>query len=168
MADNSIHIGCDIGGTFTDIVAQLADGTLHVRKVASTPDNPGQAVVDGLSELLGDVGAVFSDVREVVHGTTVGSNTILQKSGARTGLITTRGFRDVLEIGRIRTPNVRFIVGKASTPCAEASSARGGRTHGGRRKVCGPIVGRRSDQRGRDPSGGGDRGCCNMFHKLLH
>ena len=106
MADATIHIGCDIGGTFTDIVAQLADGALHVRKVASTPDDPGQAVVDGLAGLLKDVGAHFGDVREIVHGTTVGSNTILQKSGARTGLITTRGFRDILEIGRIRTPTM--------------------------------------------------------------
>lgn len=101
-----IHIGCDIGGTFTDIVAQMGDGALHVRKVASTPDDPGEAVVRGLADLLRDVGADLSDVREVVHGTTVGSNTILQKAGAKTGLITTRGFRDVLEIGRIRTPTM--------------------------------------------------------------
>ena len=101
-----IHIGCDIGGTFTDIVAQLADGSLHVRKLASTPDDPGNAVVQGLKELLADLGADLSGVAEVVHGTTVGSNTILQKSGARTGLITTRGFRDVLEIARIRTPTM--------------------------------------------------------------
>ena len=106
MEERTIHIGCDIGGTFTDIVAQLDDGALHVRKVATTPDDPGQAVVDGLAGLLRDVGANFGDVREVVHGTTVGSNTILQKSGARTGLITTRGFRDILEIGRIRTPTM--------------------------------------------------------------
>lgn len=101
-----VHIGCDIGGTFTDIVAQMGDGALHVRKVASTPDDPGDAVVRGLAELLNDVGGALSDVREVVHGTTVGSNTILQKTGARTGLITTRGFRDVLEIARIRTPTM--------------------------------------------------------------
>ena len=98
MAEFQIHIGCDIGGTFTDIVAQMGDGALHVRKVASTPDDPGEAVVAGLTDLLKDVGASLSDVREVVHGTTVGSNTILQKSGAKTGLITTKGFRDVLEI----------------------------------------------------------------------
>ena len=106
MSGTTIHIGCDIGGTFTDIVAQMADGSLHVRKVASTPQDPGQAVVAGLDALLKDVGASLRDVREVVHGTTVGSNTILQKAGARTGLITTRGFRDVLEIGRIRTPTM--------------------------------------------------------------
>ena len=106
MSGTEIHIGCDIGGTFTDIVAQMGDGALHVRKVASTPDDPGEAVVAGLADLLRDVGASLSDVREVVHGTTVGSNTIHQKSGAKTGLITTRGFRDVLEIGRIRTPTM--------------------------------------------------------------
>ncbi|HCH56207.1 MAG TPA: hydantoinase, partial [Rhodospirillaceae bacterium] len=72
MTNNTIHIGCDIGGTFTDIVAQLDDGALHVRKVASTPNDPAQAVVDGLAGLLKDVGASFKDVREVVHGTTVG------------------------------------------------------------------------------------------------
>jgi N-methylhydantoinase A len=106
MPGIEIHIGCDIGGTFTDIVAQMGDGALHVRKVASTPDDPGEAVVAGLADLLKDVGASLSDVREVVHGTTVGSNTILQKKGAKTGLITTQGFRDILEIGRIRTPTM--------------------------------------------------------------
>ena len=106
MSGFEIHIGCDIGGTFTDIVAQMGDGALHVRKVASTPNDPGEAVVAGLADLLADVGASLSDVREVVHGTTVGSNTILQKAGAKTGLITTAGFRDILEIGRIRTPTM--------------------------------------------------------------
>ena len=106
MPGTEIHIGCDIGGTFTDIVVQMGDGALHVRKIASTPHDPGEAVVSGLADLLRDVGALMSDVREVVHGTTVGSNTILQKTGAKTGLITTRGFRDVLEIGRIRTPTM--------------------------------------------------------------
>ena len=106
MSGTEIYIGCDIGGTFTDIVAQMRDGALHVRKIASTPDDPGEAVVAGLAEVLRDVGASLSDVREVVHGTTIGSNTILQKSGAKTGLITTRGFRDILEIGRIRTPTM--------------------------------------------------------------
>lgn len=106
MVDNAIHIGCDIGGTFTDIVAQQADGTIHIRKVPSTPDDPGQAVVKGLAAMLSEINANFSNLCEIVHGTTVGSNTILQKAGARTGLITTKGFRDVLEIGRIRTPTM--------------------------------------------------------------
>ena len=101
-----LHIACDIGGTFTDLVAQAGDGVPHVRKVASTPDAPGRAVVAGLHALLADLGLTLADVGEVVHGTTVGSNIILQKKGPRTGLVTTFGFRDVLEIGRIRTPNM--------------------------------------------------------------
>ena len=106
MSGVDIHVGCDIGGTFTDIVAQMPDGKLHVRKVASRQDDPGQSVVSGLLDLLKDIGASSADVSEIVHGTTIGSNTILQKTGAKTGLITTKGFRDVLEIGRIRTPNM--------------------------------------------------------------
>jgi N-methylhydantoinase A len=106
----SLRVGVDIGGTFTDLVAQADDGRLHALKVTSTPDDPGDAVVIGLDQLLGHVGAGMEDITEIVHGTTVGSNTILQKVGARTGLLTTKGFRDVLEIGRIRTP-VMFDLG---------------------------------------------------------
>lgn len=100
----TLRLGVDIGGTFTDLVAQRGNGSLSILKVTSTPDDPGEAVVDGLLQLLDSIGAEMADVTEIVHGTTVGSNTILQKLGARTGLLTTAGFRDVLEIGRIRTP----------------------------------------------------------------
>ena len=100
----SLRLAVDIGGTFTDLVAQKNDGSLSLLKVTSTPHNPGEAVVAGLFELLDDIGADLSQVTEIVHGTTVGSNTILQKTGARTGVLTTKGFRDILEIGRIRTP----------------------------------------------------------------
>lgn len=100
------RIGVDIGGTFTDIVLALPDGTVRVSKISSTPEDPGAAVVRGVADLLRAAGVAPGSVVEVVHGTTVASNTILQKSGARTGLLTTRGFRDVLEIGRIRTPDL--------------------------------------------------------------
>lgn len=100
------RIGVDIGGTFTDIVLYNDDGETIVSKVSSTPDDPGLAVVEGVSSLVKEHGIAPSDITEIVHGTTVGSNTILQKVGARTGLITTQGFRDVLEIGRIRTPDM--------------------------------------------------------------
>lgn len=99
-----LRVGIDIGGTFTDIVLSAADGTLHLSKVASTPDDPGRAVIDGLHDLLARLRIDVNRVAEIVHGTTVGSNTILARSGAKTGLITTRGFRDILEIGRIRMP----------------------------------------------------------------
>jgi N-methylhydantoinase A len=101
-----VRVAVDIGGTFTDIVLMTGGGTLHESKVSTTPDDPSRTVVVGLDALLKEVGVDAAHVEEVLHGTTVGSNTILQRSGARTGLITTRGFRDVLEIGRIRMPDM--------------------------------------------------------------
>jgi N-methylhydantoinase A len=103
---SSVRVAIDIGGTFTDIVVMSGDGTLHESKVSTTPDDPSRAVVVGLSALLAELGLAPASVVEVLHGTTVGSNTLVQRSGARTGLITTRGFRDVLEIGRIRMPDM--------------------------------------------------------------
>lgn len=105
-AQRSARIGVDIGGTFTDIVLQMADGRLHQSKVPTRPDDMAAAVVEGMAALLAGVGLPPAALREIVHGTTVGSNAILQRRGARTGLITTKGFRDVLEIGRIRTPEM--------------------------------------------------------------
>jgi N-methylhydantoinase A len=102
----SIRVAVDIGGTFTDIVVMSGDGALHESKVSTTPDDPSRAVVAGLSALLAELGFAPVSVAEILHGTTVGSNTLVQRSGARTGLITTRGFRDVLEIGRIRMPDM--------------------------------------------------------------
>jgi N-methylhydantoinase A len=101
-----VRVAVDIGGTFTDIVVMSGDGVLHESKISTTPDDPSRAVVAGLKALLKDLGIFAADVEEVLHGTTVGSNTLLQRSGARTGLITTQGFRDVLEIGRIRMPDM--------------------------------------------------------------
>jgi N-methylhydantoinase A len=100
------RIGVDVGGTFTDVVLALSDGRIHVNKTTTTPADPGEGVAAGVAAVLKEAGLDPRDVAEVVHGTTVASNTILQKAGARTGLLTTRGFRDVLEIGRIRTPGM--------------------------------------------------------------
>lgn len=99
-------VAIDIGGTFTDIALAMADGRIHQSKISSTPDDPSRAVIEGLAQLLAELDLDPAGVSEVMHGTTVGSNTILQRTGARTGLITTRGFRDVLEIGRIRMPDM--------------------------------------------------------------
>ncbi|MBW3097043.1 hydantoinase/oxoprolinase family protein [Pseudohoeflea coraliihabitans] len=105
-AGRSNRIGVDIGGTFTDLVLIDAEGRLFHNKTASTPAAPEQAVLDGIRAIIAQTDLDFADIDEIVHGTTVGSNTLLQKVGARTGLITTRGFRDVLEIGRLRTPGM--------------------------------------------------------------
>ncbi len=106
QAPRTARIGVDIGGTFTDLVMIEGDGRLYHSKVPSTPSAPEEAVITGIADLVSGAGLDFADVHEVVHGTTVGSNTLLQKVGARAGLITTEGFRDVLEIGRLRTPNM--------------------------------------------------------------
>jgi N-methylhydantoinase A len=116
VTPRGVRVGVDIGGTFTDLVLALPDGTLRVSKVSSTPHDPGVAVVEGLAALLRDSGVTPAAVEEVVHGTTVASNTILQKRGATTGLLTTRGFRDVLEIGRIRTPELFDLTWRKPLP----------------------------------------------------
>jgi N-methylhydantoinase A len=103
-APRSARLGVDIGGTFTDLVLMLDDATTFAAKVASTPAAPEAAVLIGLDIVLDAAGLEPAALVEVLHGTTVGSNTLLQKRGARCGLVTTRGFRDVLEIGRLRTP----------------------------------------------------------------
>ncbi|MDP6344869.1 MAG: hydantoinase/oxoprolinase family protein [Alphaproteobacteria bacterium] len=106
MTVEHFRVGADIGGTFTDLVMLGQDGTLHVRKVPSTVDNYEAAVVDGLAGLRAAAGVPSEQVGEVLHGTTVASNAILEHKGARTGLITTRGFRDVLEIRNLRMPRL--------------------------------------------------------------
>lgn len=100
------RIAVDIGGTFTDIALLTDAGLIHQSKISSTPADPSVAVIEGVAQLLSELSVAPGDIAEVLHGTTVGSNTILQRSGAKTGLITTRGFRDVLEIGRIRMPDM--------------------------------------------------------------
>ena len=98
------RIGTDIGGTFTDLVLLDNLGQTFYAKVSSTPSDPGEAVLTGIRQLLETANLDVAAVTHVLHGTTVGSNTLLQQQGAKCGLLTTRGFRDVLEIGRLRTP----------------------------------------------------------------
>src|SRR6266545_3646793 len=102
----SFRVGVDIGGTFTDIVLLDAAGRIHTKKVSSSVDDYARAIVDGLGEVFRETGLAGGDFAEVLHGTTVASNAILELKGARTGLITTKGFRDVLEIRRIRMPKL--------------------------------------------------------------
>ena len=101
-----MRIGIDIGGTFTDLVAIGADGTVRTHKLASVPADYAQAIALGLTALLRqDPG----EIAELLHATTIGSNTILENKGAVTALITTAGFRDVLEIRDLRMPRLYDI-----------------------------------------------------------
>jgi N-methylhydantoinase A len=95
------RIGVDIGGTFTDIV--LWDGAgdnLILDKILTTPDDPSRAVLDGIGRVLEIAGIGAKDLASVIHGTTLVANALIERKGVKTGLITTAGFRDVLEIGR--------------------------------------------------------------------
>ena len=98
--------GIDIGGTFTDLVLMGEDGSVHAEKLLTTPDDFGRGIADGLAAALENVGAGPGDVEVIVHGTTVATNAILEAKGAATGLITTEGFRDVLELRRLRIPEM--------------------------------------------------------------
>ena len=94
------RIGFDIGGTFTDfILADEASGRLHLHKCLTTPEDPSIAALAGLSDLLEGAGVDLAQVGHIVHGTTLVTNSIIERSGARLGLLTTRGFRDILEMG---------------------------------------------------------------------
>ena len=100
------RLGVDIGGTFTDIVVATEAGGLAVRKILSTPEDYAAGVIVGARSALEDLAARPEEVSEVVHATTVATNAILQRAGARCALVTTTGFRDVLEIGRLRIPEL--------------------------------------------------------------
>jgi N-methylhydantoinase A len=108
---NQIRIGIDTGGTFTDFVVSAADGRVRVHKVLSTPDDPARAVLQGLAELFPD-----GWDGEVTYGSTVATNALLERRGARVALLTTAGFEDVLEIGRQARPDLYALEPRVPAP----------------------------------------------------
>src|SRR5436190_20942527 len=98
-------LGVDVGGTFTD-AALLDRDRLHTAKVPSTPDDQSRGVVAAVEEVLGRASAETSQVEGFTHGMTVGTNALLEQRGARTALVATRGFADVLDIGRQNRPSL--------------------------------------------------------------
>ena len=103
---NQIRVGADIGGTFTDLVMLRSDGNYSVQKVPSTVEDFSRGIVEGLDAFLSDNKLNSDLISEIIHGTTVATNAILENQGARTALVTTRGFRDVLEFRRLRFPDL--------------------------------------------------------------
>lgn len=101
-----LRIAADVGGTFTDIACLSADGSLATCKIPSTPPDYASAILEGIRTLLARLGATPQDLGEVLHASTVATNAILEGKGARTALVTTAGFRDVLELRRIRVPRL--------------------------------------------------------------
>lgn len=119
---DSVHayrVGVDIGGTFTDIVVIGDDGSLARRKVSSTPADYSKGIMEGLEELISEAKLTRSAIAEIIHGTTVATNAILEHKGALTGLITTKGFRDVLEIRRLRMPELYNLLYEKPVPLVQ-------------------------------------------------
>ena len=104
----TVTLGVDVGGTFTDFLL-WRDGEVRVHKRPSTPDDPSRAVLEGLDEL-----GVTPDL--LVHGSTVATNAVIERRGARTALVTTEGFRDLLTIGRQTRPDIYDLEPETPAP----------------------------------------------------
>src|SRR5262245_4926947 len=101
MAGPSARLGVDVGGTFTDLVLHDPRRDLvRAGKLLTTPDDPSEAIVAGIVRLLAESGLQPGDLHSIVNGTTLVTNTMIERTGAAVGLITTRGFRDVIEVGK--------------------------------------------------------------------
>src|SRR5262245_29613564 len=104
ISNPTIRIGVDTGGTFTDFVFE-SGGRLQIFKLPSTPDDPSRAITEGLKRIADETGRRVAAL-EVIHGTTVGTNALVPRKGARPTLVTTAGFEDVIEIGRQARPEL--------------------------------------------------------------
>ncbi len=102
----AVRIGVDAGGTFTDVCLTTDRGELGVYKLSSSPRDPSEAIAGGVAAILSQEGAAAESVAYLGHGTTVATNALLEGRGARTGVVTTDGFRDLLELGRQRRPDL--------------------------------------------------------------
>ncbi len=119
-----MDIGVDTGGTFTDLICRRTGHPDLVLKVPSTPSEPSKAVMNGVRQILDAAGDGVQSVRRFVHGTTVATNAVLERKGAHSGLITTAGFADVLEIGRQMRTDIYELELEPETPVFLAPGAR--------------------------------------------
>ena len=97
MTKPPIRLGVDIGGTFTDVVLE-AGAVLHSVKVLTTYAVPEEAILDGIGQVCANAGVAPGEVTMIIHGTTLATNALIERRGAKTALITTKGFRDVIEM----------------------------------------------------------------------
>ena len=113
LRDSAIRLSADVGGTFTDVAAfDEETGALRLGKTLTTP----QRLVTGIESGVGKAGSQFAAARMFLHGTTVAINTILERSGAKCALLTTQGFRDIYEIGRVNRPESYNLFFQKHTP----------------------------------------------------
>lgn len=113
---NGARLGVDIGGTFVDLVLINADGIIFTKKVLTTPHDYSEGVIEGVKQLLYESGLKPESIKEIVHGTTIVTNACIELTGAKVGLITTKGFKDVLEISRGRMPRLYDLTWNKPTP----------------------------------------------------
>src|ERR1700761_9694769 len=113
------RVGVDIGGTFTDIVMMAQDGALFSKKLLSTPPDYSEAIEQGIATLLQETDVRPEQISEFFHGTTVATNTIIERRGVAVALVTTEGFRDVLELGRFRSPRLYDLNFRKPDPLVE-------------------------------------------------
>ena len=104
------RIGVDVGGTFTDLILETNGdasdgGRVFVHKVPSTPEDQSLGVIQGVLEICAEAGVAPGDIEQIVHGTTIATNTVIEYSGAEVGMLTTRGFRDILHMARHKRPH---------------------------------------------------------------
>src|SRR5215475_3154742 len=110
-------VGVDVGGTFTDFYvlnSSTRDALVHKRP--STPDDPSRAILSGLAELAETFGIEVGEVSHFAHGTTIATNALIERSGGSVAMITTKGFRDLLEIGRQVRPKIYDLKADAPSP----------------------------------------------------
>ena len=120
----AVDIGVDIGGTFTDIVCRRAGEPMRTLKIPTTRGDPSEAVLNALTHLARDLGVAASDIARFLHGTTIATNAVLERKGAKIGLIASEGFRDVLEIGYQLRQDLHRIMLEPVTPVFLAPGAQ--------------------------------------------
>jgi N-methylhydantoinase A len=120
----AFRVGFDVGGTFTDFALQTEDGRLLTGKRLTTPDDPARASVEGLQELVARAGLGWAELAQAVHGTTLGSNVVIERKGGNVALLTTRGFRDVLIIGREKRYQLYDLLIEKPAPLVPRSRIR--------------------------------------------
>lgn len=124
MTTPSFEVGVDIGGTFTDVVCRQAGGRVWLVKIPTTPRNPGAGVRAAVEFMLREWQVDIGALARFVHGTTVATNAVIETKGACIGLLTTQGFKDVLEIGRMMRHQMYDLVLRPETPTFLAPGAR--------------------------------------------
>ena len=120
--DSTLSLSIDIGGTFTDFTLHdTSTGELKVHKVLTDAADPSRALIQGLREFLQEVGSSTEDLRLIVHSTTLATNSIIERKGAKTALLTTKGFRDILEFGRERIYDMHDLHARFPDPLVPRS-----------------------------------------------